>query len=116
MKNFARMTRRGFIKAAGFACGYAVLSVHMAKDAVASVLDFVERRQKSVYDTDRNDKIYEYKKSQDNPMIVALYDKQDGFLHDGPCGHMSHHLLHTHYEDRSAKIKALKAKGFKLAV
>ena len=49
-------------------------------------------------------------------MVKKLYDHKDGFLHDGPCGHMSHHLLHTHYDDRSARIAALKAKGVKLAL
>ncbi len=116
MKNIAKISRRGFIQLAGFACGYAVLGLNMAKEAAASVMAFVEKRQQSVYATDLNDTIYEYKKSQDNPMIVALYDKQDGFLKEGPCGHESHHLLHTHYHDRSAGLKALKAKGVKLAI
>ncbi|MDK2957926.1 MAG: ferredoxin hydrogenase small subunit [Desulfovibrionales bacterium] len=116
MRNIIKMTRRGFIRAAGLACGYAVLSVNMTKEAMAAALAFVEQRQKHVYDADRNNKLYEYKKSQDNPMITALYDKQDGFLHEGPCGHMSHRLLHTDYIDRSARVKALKAKGYKLAL
>ena len=111
-----KLSRRVFIKAAGIACGYAVLTVNITREAFASAMAFVEQRQKSVYDTDRDDKIYEYKKSQDNPMIVSLYDKQDGFLHEGPCGHMSHHLLHTHYDDKSAAVKALKEKGIKLAI
>jgi ferredoxin hydrogenase small subunit len=110
------LTRRGFLRATGLACGYAVLSLNVTREAVAAAMAFVEKRQKSVYAADSDDKIYEYKKSQDNPMIVALYDKQDGFLHEGPCGHMSHHLLHTHYNDRSAGVAALKAKGIKLAL
>ena len=116
MKDYSKITRRGFIKVAGIACGYAVLSVNVTREAVASVMKFVEKRQESVYAADANDKLYEYKKSQDNPMIVALYGKQDGFLKEGPCGHESHHLLHTHYTDRSDKLKALKAKGIKLAL
>jgi ferredoxin hydrogenase small subunit len=29
---------------------------------------------------------------------------------------MSHHLLHTHYVDRSARVKALKEKGYKFNI
>jgi len=109
-----KMNRRGFIKACGIMTGYAVLSVNMTKVAIASAMDFVGLRQKSVYDADANSKIYKLRKSQDNPMVKKIYDHKTGFLHEGPCGHMSHHLLHTHYVDRSARVKALKAKGFKL--
>ncbi|ADU61327.1 MAG: iron hydrogenase small subunit [Pseudodesulfovibrio sp.] len=109
-----KMNRRAFIKTCGIMTGYAVLGLNLAKEAAADVMDFVGLRQKSVYATDANPKIYKLRKSQDNPMIKKLYDHKDGFLHDGPCGHMSHHLLHTHYIDRSAKAAALKSKGFKL--
>lgn len=106
-----KMNRRGFIKACGFMAGYAVLGVNLTKEAAASAMDFVGLRQKSVYDADAN--IYKVRKSQDNPMIAKLYDHENGFLHEGPCGHMSHRLLHTHYVDRSGRVKALKAKGYK---
>jgi len=118
MKDKMKMTRRVFIKAAGITAGYAVLSFNigfnMTRQAWAAAKDFLGVRQKSVYDADA--KVYKYRKSQDNPMITKLYDKKHGFLHGGPCGHMSHRLLHTHYYDRSAGVKALKAKGFKLAI
>jgi ferredoxin hydrogenase small subunit len=83
----------------------------MTREAVAATMDFVGLRQKSVYNADA--KIYKVRKSQDNPMIKKLYDHESGFLHEGPCGHMSHHLLHTHYVDRSARLAALKEKGYK---
>ena len=105
-----KMNRRGFMKACGIMAGYSVLGFNFAKQAIASGMDFVGLRQKAVYDADAN--IYKLRKSQDNPMIKKLYDHEHGFLHEGPCGHMSHHLLHTHYIDRSARLKALKAKGF----
>lgn len=108
-----KVSRRGFVKAAAFACGYSLLGFNMAKQAFAQTLDFVGLRQKAVYDADAN--IYELRKSQDNPMIVKLY-ASDGFLSEGPCGHTSHHLLHTHYFDRSAKIAALKARGITLSL
>ncbi len=109
-----KMNRRGFIKACGIMAGYAVLGVNMTKEAVASTMEFVGIRQTSVYNADA--KIYKIRKSQDNPMIKKIYDHEHGFLHDGPCGHMSHHLLHTHYVDRSARVKALKAKGYKFNI
>ncbi|GAB6177125.1 iron hydrogenase small subunit [Desulfobaculum senezii] len=111
MHNVATLTRRGFIKAAGLACGYAVLGVNLTKEAVAAAMEFVGLRQRSVYNADAN--IYKLRKSQDNPTVMSLYAK-DGFLSEGPCGHKSHHLLHTHYFDRSAKVQALKDKGFEL--
>ena len=109
-----KMNRRSFIKTCGIMAGYAVLGINITKEAAANVINFVGLRQKSVYDADANSKIYKNRKSQDNPMIKRIYDHEGGFLHDGPCGHMSHRLLHTHYIDRSATVTALKAKGFKL--
>ncbi|WP_027722057.1 iron hydrogenase small subunit [Maridesulfovibrio zosterae] len=110
------MKRRSFLKACGVMAGYAVLTVNVASEAFAAAMSFVALRQKSVYAADANPKIYTYRKSQDNPMIVKIYNHKDGFLHDGPCGHKSHELLHTHYIDRSAKLAALKAKGYKLSI
>jgi iron-only hydrogenase group A len=40
-------------------------------------------------------------KSFENPAIKYIYDK---FLTDGPCGHKSHKLLHTHYTKRGKFI------------
>ncbi len=109
-----KMKRRSFLKACGIITGYAVLSVNIASEAFAAAMSFVALRQKSVYATDANPKIYKFRKSQNNPMITKIYNKDSGFLHDGPCGHKSHELLHTEYIDRSAKLSALKAKGYKL--
>ena len=107
-----KISRRGFMMAAGAVTGYAVLGAPAIRLAQATEQDFVGERQKSVYNADA--KIYKIRKSQDNPMIKKLYNTKDGFLHDGPCGHMSHHLLHTHYIDRSSGVAALKEKGFSL--
>jgi|GEM_PF-176140 len=112
-------TRRQFLKTAGCAAA-AVAAIGVVggmpgvvTEAQAAELDLVSRRQTGVYAADANPKLYKLRKSQDNPMIKKIYAK-DGFLSDGPCGHKSHELLHTHYMDRSASIKALKAKGVKL--
>jgi ferredoxin hydrogenase small subunit len=108
-------TRRNFLKFAGAATAMALVGVNFAKEAAAAAMDFVGKRQSSVYSTDANAKVYKLRKSQDNPMIQKIYAK-DGFLADGPCGHKSHELLHTHYFDRSANVKAARAKGIKLKV
>ncbi|MGE4290736.1 MAG: iron hydrogenase small subunit [Desulfovibrio sp.] len=113
MNNALGMTRRGFIKAAGVAAAVALVNGGMLVKAEAASLDFVGKRQASVYATDA--KVYKIRKSQDNPMIKKIY-AEDGFLSEGPLGHKSHQLLHTYYYDRSAGIKALKAKGVKLKV
>jgi len=43
------------------------------------------------------------RKSHENPAVIRLYDE---FLTDGPCGHTSHHLLHTEYTARGTFIDA----------
>ena len=114
-KNLMVLSRRGFMKAAGLACGYAILGVRMAKESAAAVLTMVGLRQDSVYRADADRKKYPLRKSQENPMIKSLYAR-DGFLHEGPGGHRSHELLHTHYVDRSAALARLRAKGVDLAL
>ena len=47
-------------------------------------------RAKAIYDEDRS---YSIRKSHENPALLRLYAE---FLTDGPCGHRSHELLHTH--------------------
>jgi NADH-quinone oxidoreductase subunit G/[NiFe] hydrogenase diaphorase moiety small subunit len=41
------------------------------------------------------------RKSHENENVKYLYEK---FLTDGPCGHLSHKLLHTHYTPRGNYI------------
>lgn len=108
-----KMNRRGFMKACGFMAGYAVLGFNVTKEAVAETLTILGLRQKSVYHADAN--IYKIRKSQDNPMVKKLYAK-DGFLPEGPYGHKAHELLHTHYTDRSAKLKAARDKGLEFTL
>ena len=115
MDKLMNLSRRDFVKIAGLAAGCAACGLSLPKLAMATTeADLVEQRQKSVYATDA--KVYKIRKSQDNPMIQKLYDKNKGFLKEGPGGHKSHELLHTHYHDRSGGLKALKAKGVKLAL
>jgi NADH-quinone oxidoreductase subunit G/[NiFe] hydrogenase diaphorase moiety small subunit len=55
-------------------------------------------RARAIYAEDSGSKI---RKSHENPAIAAVYEK---FLTDGPCGHKSHKLLHTHYTARGKYI------------
>jgi len=55
-------------------------------------------RAKAIYGEDAAAKV---RKSHENPAILELYRR---FLTDGPCGHKSHQLLHTHYTARGKYI------------
>ncbi|MCH3924499.1 MAG: [FeFe] hydrogenase, group A [Bacteroidales bacterium] len=58
----------------------------------------VQKRLAAIYEEDRNKPI---RKSHENPYIKQLYEEYLG----EPCGEKSHHLLHTHYFDKSEKIE-----------
>lgn len=55
-------------------------------------------RAKAIYDEDN---AYDIRKSHENPAVIKLYNE---FLTDGPCGHLSHKLLHTSYVKRGKFI------------
>ena len=55
-------------------------------------------RARAIY---AEDCAYEVRKSHENPAVAMLYEQ---FLTDGPCGHKSHELLHTHYTPRGKFI------------
>ena len=57
-----------------------------------------EARARAIYAEDEN---YQVRKSHENPAVLKLYEE---FLPEGPCGHKSHHLLHTHYIARGKKM------------
>jgi len=57
-----------------------------------------QARARAIYAEDSN---YEVRKSHENPALLRLYGE---FLKDGPCGHKSHQLLHTHYVARGKYI------------
>ncbi|MCQ2300258.1 MAG: [FeFe] hydrogenase, group A [Bacteroidales bacterium] len=56
----------------------------------------VEKRLAAIYEEDRQKPL---RKSHENPYIQALYKEYLG----EPCGEKAHHLLHTHYFDKSKK-------------
>jgi len=55
-------------------------------------------RARAIYS---EDKAYDVRKSHENPAIAEIYKN---FLTDGPGGHKSHKLLHTHYTARGKYI------------
>jgi NADH-quinone oxidoreductase subunit G/[NiFe] hydrogenase diaphorase moiety small subunit len=55
-------------------------------------------RAQAIYAEDES---LEIRKSHDNPHVKMIYEK---FLTEGPCGHLSHKLLHTHYTKRGKYI------------
>ena len=60
--------------------------------------DIRRRRAEAIYAEDAGLPV---RKSHDNPHVTYLYER---FLTDGPCGHRSHELLHTHYTPRGRFI------------
>lgn len=60
-----------------------------------------EVRQARIQAIYKEDEGKSLRKSHENPDVKKLYEE---FFKDGPCGHKSHELLHTHYVDRSDKI------------
>ncbi len=55
-------------------------------------------RAKAIYSEDH---AYDVRKSHENPAITKIYTE---FLNEGPCGHLSHKLLHTDYTPRGKYI------------
>lgn len=57
-----------------------------------------KKRAEAIY---KEDSELPLRKSHDNPHVQYIYEK---FLVDGPCSHLSHKLLHTHYTKRGKYI------------
>lgn len=60
--------------------------------------DIRAARAKAIYDEDAE---LPLRKSHENKHVNYLYEK---FLTEGPCSHLSHKLLHTHYTKRGSYI------------
>lgn len=111
-----RYTRRQFVQITGAVTGLCVTGLGFArtayaetKTAAAKAKAYLSARLASIY---KHDKEMKLRKSQDNPAVQELYKE---FL-EHPNSHMAHRLLHTHYTDRSARVKSLKERGVKLAL
>lgn len=57
-----------------------------------------KKRAEAIYAEDES---LELRKSHENPHVLRLYND---FLTEGPCSHLSHKLLHTHYTPRGKYI------------
>ncbi|MFC2085024.1 NADH-dependent [FeFe] hydrogenase, group A6 [Bacteroidota bacterium] len=55
-------------------------------------------RARAIY---KEDESLEIRKSHENPHVIQLYEE---YLTDGPCGNLSHNLLHTSYTRRGKVI------------
>ncbi|MCX6272325.1 MAG: iron hydrogenase small subunit, partial [Bacteroidetes bacterium] len=60
-------------------------------------LNIVKARQMALYREDMNKTL---RKSHENPDIIKLYEEFLG----KPLGEKSHHLLHTHYFDKTSEV------------
>jgi NADH-quinone oxidoreductase subunit G/[NiFe] hydrogenase diaphorase moiety small subunit len=60
-----------------------------------------EARARALYSEDNS---YSVRKSHENPAVLKLYEE---FLTEGPCGHLSHELLHTSYTERGKYIEQI---------
>jgi len=107
MNSIIQVTRRQFIKLAGFAAGATLFSWNFAKESFAEAKDYLKQRQDSVYLQDTKMPV---RKSQDSKAVDKIYRD---YLHE-PNSHLAHHLLHTEYTDRSNQLKSLRNKGIKL--
>ena len=58
----------------------------------------VAERMTKMYESDAKNPV---RRSHENQEVQALYAD---YLKE-PCGHISHHLLHTTYVDRSGEVK-----------
>jgi NADH-quinone oxidoreductase subunit G/[NiFe] hydrogenase diaphorase moiety small subunit len=65
---------------------------------IPTSLEIRKARARAIYTEDES---LELRKSHENPYVTMIYEK---FFTEGPCGHLSHKLLHTHYTPRGKFI------------
>jgi NADH-quinone oxidoreductase subunit G/[NiFe] hydrogenase diaphorase moiety small subunit len=65
---------------------------------IPTSLEIRKARARAIYAEDES---LELRKSHENPYVTMIYEK---FFKEGPCGHLSHKLLHTHYTPRGKFI------------
>jgi len=65
---------------------------------IPTSLEIRKKRAEAIYKEEEGLPI---RKSHENPHVQYIYEK---FLTDGPCGHLSHKLLHTGYVKRGSYI------------
>ena len=65
---------------------------------IPTTLEIRKKRAEAIYAEDES---LEMRKAHDNPNVIKIYEE---FFTEGPCGHKSHELLHTHYIARGKYI------------
>ncbi len=65
---------------------------------IPTSLEIRKLRAKAIYDEDME---LDVRKSHENKHVLRIYEE---FLKEGPCSHLSHKLLHTHYTKRGKYI------------
>lgn len=65
---------------------------------IPTTLEIRKKRAEAIYAEDES---LEMRKAHDNPNVIKIYQE---FFTEGPCGHKSHELLHTHYTPRGKYI------------
>lgn len=65
---------------------------------IPTTAEIREARARAIYEEDAD---LPLRKSHENPIVQKIYKE---FLTEGPCGHKSHELLHTHYAPRGREV------------
>ncbi len=65
---------------------------------IPTTLEIRKKRAEAIYAEDES---LEIRKAHDNPNVLRIYNE---FFTEGPCSHLSHELLHTHYTPRGKYI------------
>ncbi|HPS65558.1 MAG TPA: iron hydrogenase small subunit, partial [Ignavibacteria bacterium] len=65
---------------------------------IPTSLEIRKKRAQAIY---AEDDALELRKSHENKSVQRIYEE---YLTDGPCGHLSHKLLHTTYTKRGKYI------------
>ena len=101
------ITRRGFLRGCCVITGGSAIGIHWTGRAVAAVRTIKDHMQDRIASVYRADKKYPQRASQDNEQVKLLYKE---YL-EKPLGEKSHHLLHTHWIDKSGALKKLSEAG-----
>jgi len=104
LADIVKISRRMFFRFASVVFAMLVVGYRNAADAVADTVDFLTARIETVFDRDRT---MAFRKSQDNPAVIRLYDE---FLGE-PMSETSERLLHTTYIDRSGATFVADGRG-----
>ena len=101
------ITRRGFLRGCCILAGGLAIGVHWTGRAIASALSVRDHMKAHIASVYREDKRYAQRSSMDNAQIKQLYTKYLG----KPGEEKAHHLLHTHWFDKSGAVKKLHEVG-----